>query len=359
MKLIEIAGKKFRLATRSARTFALFLDLITTCIGSTCLSFLIGLLFTLVSGDSVLLNTPMFSSLNFMLWILGFLLMDGFKDGMGFGKRALSLQVIRLKDGQPCTFKDSIVRRITGIFQPFDILFSFGSRRQRMGDRIAETVVVMYDTYHEEVISDKQEPEVDTEAVLDNVIQEMTSRLSEAKQKVDASIGIEKKFQNAYEGAVVQAERCEERATIAIQAGREDLAREDIAKRNEYRQHAKQYKQQWEEQKQVVADLKSLLETLQMKTQEAERKRDIIIAQNRNVDAQQHIQQTLSDVQDNAVFEILNKMEQNVSEAVSLAKAASEVDVGLKNTELSREFVGYAEEASIEDDLAELKAKLQ
>ena len=187
----------------------------------------------------------------------------------------------------------------------------------------------------------------------------MTNRLSKARQKIDASIGIEKQFQDAYEGALVQAERCEERATIAIQAGRDDLAHEDLLKRNEYRQLAINYKEQWEEQKQVVVDLKTLLETLQKKTEEAKRKGDIIIAQNRNAEAQQHLQKTLTEVQDSATFEILNKMEQNANEAAILAKAATEADVGLRDTALNREFTSYAEEATIENDLAELKSKLQ
>ena len=199
----------------------------------------------------------------------------------------------------------------------------------------------------------------DTEAVLEKAIFEISQRLSEAKQKVDASIGIEKQFQDAYEGALVQAERCEERATIAIKAGREDLAREDIAQRNEYRQQANQYKMQWDEQKRVVTELTTLLETLQQKTNEAERKRDIVIAQNRNIDAHQHLQETLSEVQDNAAFEILDQMEQNASEAATLAKAAAAVEADLRNPALNREFSTYAEEASIDNDLAELKAKLQ
>ena len=49
----------------------------------------------------------------------------------------------------------------------------------------------------------------------------MTNQLTKARQKVDASISIEKQLRDAYEGALAQAERCEERATIAIQARRE------------------------------------------------------------------------------------------------------------------------------------------
>ena len=357
MKLIEIAGKKFKLASRAARTFALLFDLIATSFFSSILATLFGLLFMF---QRPFMNPIPMMLLNLVLWSAGLLFMDGFKNGQGFGKRVLSLQVIRLRDGKPCSFKDSFVRRITGFFQPFDLLFALGGRKQRMGDKFAETVVVKYEPYLEEMAAKAEaETEKDPEKVLENAILEMTNRLSEARQKVDASIGIEKQFQNAYEGAVVQAERCEERATIAIQAGREDLAREDIAQRNEYRQLANQYKAQWDEQKQVVTELTTLLETLQQKTEEAERKRDIVIAQHRNVDAHQHLQQTLTEVQDGAAFEILNEMEQNASEAATLARAASEVDIDLKDAKLNREFAGYAEEASIENDLAELKAKLQ
>ncbi len=355
MKLIEIAGKKFKLASRAARTFALLFDLIATSFFSSILATLFGLLF--MFQRSFMNPIPMML-LNLVLWSAGLLFMDGFKNGQGFGKRVLSLQVIRLRDGKPCSFKDSFVRRITGFFQPFDLLFALGGRKQRMGDKFAETVVVKYEPYLEEMAAEA-ETEKDPEQVLENAIFEMTNRLSEARQKVDASIGIEKQFQNAYEGAVVQAERCEERATIAIQAGREDLAREDLTQRNEYRQLANRYKEQWEKQKEVVADLTDLLETLQQKTEEAERKRDIVIAQHRNVDAHQHLQQTLTEVQGSAAFEILNKMEQNASEAATLARAASEVDIALKDAKLNREFADYAEEASIENDLAELKAKLQ
>lgn len=347
MKLLEIAGKKFRLASRFARMFAFFLDSI--------------IIFWLAAILSIFSRSFFFSEMfsvftPFLFWCCGMLFLDGFKNGQGIGKRLLSMQVLRLRDGKPCTFKDSFVRRLTSFFQPFDILFSLGNKKQRMGDVFAETVVVKYEPHIQYDAPPKKE---DPEKVLENAIIEITARLTEAKEKVDASIGIEKQFQSAYEGALVQAERCEERATIAIQAGREDLAREDITQRNEYKQLAERYKKQWEEQQQVVAELTNLLETLEMKTEEAERKRDLVIAQHRNVDAQKHLQETLTEVEDGVAFDILNKMEQNVSEAATLARAASQVDNDLSDIKINKEFSGYAEEASIDDDLAELKSKLQ
>ena len=147
----------------------------------------------------------------YSLGIYGLLFMDGFKKGGGFGKRLLSLQTIRLEDGEPANFKDAFVRRFAGIFQPVDWLFATGKEKQRMGDKLAKTVVVKLDTKSVEFVTEGETESAvktraattDLEKVLGDVIHEITNRFSEAKQKVDASVGIEKQFQNAHEGAIV------------------------------------------------------------------------------------------------------------------------------------------------------------
>ncbi len=370
MSIIKIAGKRFKLASRWARLGAFLLDigLLGVCQALLLLSGFV--LFRIFDGFNFLdasdTTSIIIGTLSVILWGFGLFYMDGFQKGGGFGKRLLSLQVIRVENGEPASFKDAFVRRFAGIFQPIDWLFATGRERQRMGDKLAKTVVVKLDTKPVEFVEAETETDgetvtetADLEKILGDVIHEIASRFSEARQKVDASIGVEKQFQDAYEGAIVQAERCEERAIIAIQAGREDLAREDLAQRNEYRQLANSYKNQWEEQKQTVAHLTSLFETLQQKTEETERKRDQVIAQNTNVDAHEHLRQALTELQDSKAFEILRKVEENVTEAAALAKAASEVDVEFKDLKLHREFMSYAEDASIDQDLAELKARLQ
>jgi len=372
MSIIKVAGKKFKLASRWARLGAFLLDVgfLGLCQAILILSGFV--LFEIFDSfrsfhDASNMTSVSVGTLSFILWGFGLFFMDGIKKGGGFGKRLLSLQTIRLEDGEPANFKDAFVRRFAGIFQPVDWLFATGKEKQRMGDKLAKTVVVKLDTKQVEFVTeDETESAVknraattDLEKVLGDVIHEITDRFSEAKQKVDASIGIEKQFQNAHEGAITQAERCEERAAIALQAGREDLAREDLAQRNEYRRLASSYKAQWNEQKRVVSHLTTLFETLQQKTEETERKRDQVIAQHTNVDAHEHLHQALTELQDSKAFEILRQVEQNVTEAAALARAASEVDVEFKDVKLHREFSNYAEDASIDKDLAELKAKLQ
>ncbi len=92
---------------------------------------------------------------------------------------------------------------------------------------------------------------------------------------------------------------------------------------------------------------------------ETEGKKAVVVAQHRNIDAESHIREMLKEIQDSEAFETLTKMEQDATEAATLAKAAAEVDVAHQDTKLAREFAGYAEEASLDKDLAELKTKLQ
>ena len=374
MSIVKVIGEKFKLASRWARVGAFLLDIgllgffqaLVILSGFIIYPFFDDFL-NLYEPNSDFLTTSTITLLSTALWIFGILLMDGVGKGSGFGKRLMSLQIIRLKDGKPANMKDVFVRRFSGLFQPIDWLFAVGKERQRMGDKLAKTIVVQLDSPLVEIIPEteaekvreKETEEKDLEKVLEDVIHEITNRFSEAKQKVDASIGIEKQFQNAHDNAVAQAAKCEERAVISLQAGREDLAREDLAQRNEYRNLANRYKTQWEEQKQTVQHLTTLLDTLHQKTQQTQRERDVVLAQHRNVDAQEHLQQTLTELQGNKAFEILKKMGQNVTEAAALAKAASEVDVEFKNVEVNHEFVNYAEDEAIEKELADLKQKIQ
>ena len=392
MKFIEIAGKKFKLASRFARLFAFLIDGMLVTGVLSILVFLfdamgsgigpslirIGLLSALLwtLGPKTKIHEEAFAlaqmsiiglfgpwlnyGLDTLLWggtaigaaILFF--MDGFGDGQGAGKKLLSLQVLRLKNGKPCSFKDSFVRRLTSIFQPLDFFWTFGKQRQRMGDKLAETVVVKLNAVPEALETETEDPE----KILENAIVEMTNRLSDARRKVDASVGVEKLFKNAYEGAVAQSEKWQECAIINLRAGREDLAREDLGKRNEYQRLANQYKKQWEEQEQVVQTLSDLLEHLQQQTMEAEGKKATVVAQHRNIDAEVHLREMLKEIQSNQAFETLANMEKKATEAATLAKAAAEADVTYQNAALEREFSGYAEEASLDQDLTELKAKL-
>ena len=159
MKSIQINGKKFELVSPWKRLSAFFIDVLFLMCFS-CLIIIVGLILNVYFGRGnpyfgdhwhLYLEYKNFFWINLIghyrfpllcLWIFGLLFMDGYKSGQSPGKSALNIQVRRLKDGQPCGFKDAFMRRIIGILQPLDCFYILGEKRQRLGDKFAKTVVV-------------------------------------------------------------------------------------------------------------------------------------------------------------------------------------------------------------------------
>ena len=55
----------------------------------------------------------------------------------------MNTAVVDGTNGRPCTFGQSFVRNFfLSLLGPIDWLFIFGRRRQRLGDRIAATIVI-------------------------------------------------------------------------------------------------------------------------------------------------------------------------------------------------------------------------
>jgi uncharacterized RDD family membrane protein YckC len=68
---------------------------------------------------------------------------DGFKGGQSYGKRITKTAVIDATTGTPCTFAKSFVRNLLlSLLGIIDWAFIFGRKRQRLGDKAANTLVV-------------------------------------------------------------------------------------------------------------------------------------------------------------------------------------------------------------------------
>ena len=79
-------------------------------------------------------------------WSFFYLFMgDGWHEGQSYAKRWLGVRVIDAKTGDPCTFGQSFVRNIFTILGPIDWIFIFGDAHQRLGDKVAGTIVVAAD----------------------------------------------------------------------------------------------------------------------------------------------------------------------------------------------------------------------
>jgi uncharacterized RDD family membrane protein YckC len=81
--------------------------------------------------------------IGFLVAFLYILLADGLKGGQSYGKRLVKIAVIDLESRNPCTFGQSLVRNLfLSLLGIFDWIFILFGKRQRLGDMLANTVVI-------------------------------------------------------------------------------------------------------------------------------------------------------------------------------------------------------------------------
>ena len=135
--------------------------------------------------------------------------------------------------------------------------------------------------------------QINKEKMLNQLLIEMSEQLIESKKAVAMAIAYEKKLEREVENQRVQAQEWERKAMLAVQAGKDDLAKEALLRKKEYDDAYAEYRKQWEAQKASVDKLKESLKELQNKIEEAQRKKNLLVARAKRAEAQQKIQNTI------------------------------------------------------------------
>ena len=106
-------------------------------------------------------------------------------------------------------------------------------------------------------INDLIDKAEDPEKMLKQLQMDMEQDLINVRKEVALSIQTEKRLHQQYLQNEQQSKQWEEKATLALQKGREDLAREALTSKNTYQQTCDGFKTQWETQHKNVEMLKT------------------------------------------------------------------------------------------------------
>ena len=137
-----------------------------------------------------------------------------------------------------------------------------------------------------ELISRSEDPE----KMLEQVIRDMSEQLTEATKQVAVAIADEKRLEKAYNNEATVAADWEKKAMLAVKAGKDELAKEALARKKEHDGLAAAYHEQWQKQAAAVKQLKMALKALNQKIEEAKRKKNVLIARKRRAEAMKNIQ---------------------------------------------------------------------
>ena len=198
----------------------------------------------------------------------------------------------------------------------------------------------------------------DPEKILNQLIIDMREQLVEAKKQVAVSIADEKRVKKQLDNQLHLAREWEKKAMMAVRAGRDDLAMEALQKKEQHSDLAAEYRTQHEAQKAAADQLRASLRQLHAKIEEAKRKKDLLIARKRRVEAQQRIQETMAGFGDTSAFEQFEKMAQKVENMEAEAEAAAELNADMTETSLDDKFRALEVDHGASEALMSLKAKM-
>lgn len=197
------------------------------------------------------------------------------------------------------------------------------------------------------------------EKILNQVILEMNENLVESKKAVAVALADEKKLERSMNESMAAAKDWESKAMLAVRSGRDDLAKEALLKKQAYDKDALGYKQQYDVQHENVEKLKGMLRQLQDKIEEAERKKNLLIARSKRAEAQQQISKTMSKLGNSSAFSAFERMEKKVDQIEAQASAEAELEDLTGGKTLEDEFAALESGGGSADlMLEELKAKM-
>jgi phage shock protein A len=199
----------------------------------------------------------------------------------------------------------------------------------------------------------------DPEKMLDQILLQMRQQLVEAKREVAVAIADEKRLGAQCEAELEQVREWERRATLAVQKGQDDLAREALRRKTEHEQIAIGYKKQWDAQQASTESLKNALRALSQKIEEAGRKKNLLIARQKRAEAQKHIHEVMTGLTDTSAFESFDRMTAKVEQIEAQAGAAVELSQDLSGDTMEQRFRALESSTDVEQELYALKAKVQ
>jgi phage shock protein A len=185
-----------------------------------------------------------------------------------------------------------------------------------------------------DLISSAENPE----KMLNQILVDMRSQLAKAKQQVAAAIADEKRLRDQADSERRQADDWEKRAMLAVQEGRDDLAKQALVRQGEHHQHAEQLELTWQAHQAETEKLKASLRDLNDKIEEAKRKKNLLLARQRRAQAQKRIAETMSSLSEKSAFEAFARMEERIEQNERQIKASAEIDEEFQGDRLAKDF---------------------
>jgi phage shock protein A len=192
------------------------------------------------------------------------------------------------------------------------------------------------------------------ELMLDQILRDMEVNIQQARGQVASIIAQEKELQADLKEVRDLSGEWQAKATRAVEASKDDLAREALRRKKDNEESAALYEQQLTAQSQTLQRMKSQLAALESKYQSTLSQRDTLIARQRRAKATQRVADTISTFSPSDPTADLERIERKIRGT----EAKAEATIQMQDESLESQFAELEYDSDVEAELDALKASM-
>lgn len=201
-------------------------------------------------------------------------------------------------------------------------------------------------------VNDMLDRAEDPESTLDQILRDMEINIGAARGQVASMIAQEKELQADLNEVKELSAEWQAKASRAVEAGKDDLAREALRRKKDNDESGTLYEQQLSAQTQALSRMKGQLAALETKYQSALSQRDTLIARQRRAKSQQQVADTVSSFSPSDPSSELERIERKIRGSEARADATIE----MQDDTLEAQFAELDYDTDVEAELEALKA---
>ena len=207
--------------------------------------------------------------------------------------------------------------------------------------------------------SDLLDKAEDPEKMIKQMISDLEAQKKKAKEQMTEALALQKRLERDTEKEHQEAEKWEQKAILAIQNEKDDLAKEALTRKNEHLRRALDFEKQLEMHQNNSDSLKESYQTMEDKIDEIKRKQGLLSVQQKQAEAQEKIYKTIEGLGDTSgIMDTIERAEEKVENLQARAEAYQEISMESDQESLEKKFKELEHESpDMEMELLELKKR--
>lgn len=205
----------------------------------------------------------------------------------------------------------------------------------------------------------------DPEKIMNQAVEDMQTDLVKIRQSYAEVTASQRRFMKQKEEADAMADDWYKRAQLALQSGKEDLAKEALSRRQLQVDKAAGLQDQIDSQTAAVDKLYEGMQMLESKIMESKAKKEQMVARARTAQSTQKVNDMLGGLTGTTGMDAFNRMEEKVEALEAAAEVSAEMGSiggnmlpGSSGSSIENEFKALEAGSAVDDELENMKKLL-